>query len=145
AATILTGILQLIFGFLKIARFMKFIPRAVMIGFVNSLAILIFTAQVPFIFGINAITYAFVVITLACASILPPCFRPIPAPLLAILALPGVAMHSGIDMQNIGSLGTISQTLPSFFIPNVPFNFETLQIIFPTALALSIIGLLESL
>nr|WP_186763882.1 SulP family inorganic anion transporter [Planomicrobium sp. CPCC 101079] len=145
AATILTGILQLIFGYLKIARFMKFIPRAVMIGFVNSLAILIFLAQVPFIFGINTITYVFVAVTLAIVYILPRFFTAIPAPLIAILVLSGIVMYAGIDMQNVGSLGTISQSLPTFFLPDVPFNFETLQIIFPTALALSIIGLLESL
>ncbi|MGK7379017.1 SulP family inorganic anion transporter [Planococcus sp. 1R117A] len=145
AATILTGILQVIFGFLKIARFMKFIPNAVMIGFVNSLAILIFLAQVPFIFGLNTVTYIFVAATLAIVYILPRFFTAIPAPLIAILVLSGIVMYTGIDMQNVGSLGTISQTLPTFFIPDVPFNFETLQIIFPTALALSIIGLLESL
>lgn len=145
AATILTGLLQLLWGVLKIAKFMKFIPRAVMIGFVNSLAILIFMAQVPFIFGINWITYIFVGVTLAIVYILPRFFTAIPAPLIAILLLSAIVMYTGIDMQNVGSLGTISQTLPSFFIPNVPFNFETLQIIFPTALALSVIGLLESL
>ena len=145
AATILTGLLQLLWGVLKVAKFMKFIPRAVMIGFVNSLAILIFMAQVPFIFGINWITYVFVGVTLAIVYILPRFFTAIPAPLIAILVLSGIVMYTGIDMQNVGSLGTISQTLPSFFLPNVPFNFETLQIIFPTALALSVIGLLESL
>jgi sulfate permease, SulP family len=145
AATILTGILQVLWGVLKIARFMKFIPRAVMIGFVNSLAILIFMAQVPFIFGVNMITYVFVAVTLAIVYILPRFFTAIPAPLIAILLLSGIVMYTGIDMQNVGSLGTISQSLPTFFLPDVPFNFETLQIIFPTALALSIIGLLESL
>ena len=145
AATILTGVLQLIFGFLKIARFMKFIPRSVMIGFVNSLAILIFMAQVPFIFGVNMMTYIFVGVTLAIVYILPRFFTAIPAPLIAILVLSGIVMYTGIDMQNVGSLGTITQSLPTFFIPDVPFNLETLQIIFPTALALSIIGLLESL
>lgn len=145
AATILTGVLQVLFGVFKIARFMKFIPRAVMIGFVNSLAILIFMAQVPFIFGVNAITYVFVAVTLAIVYILPRFFTAIPAPLIAILVLSGIVMYTGMDMQNVGSLGTISQTLPTFFLPDVPFNLETLQIIFPTALALSIIGLLESL
>ncbi|MGI2328851.1 SulP family inorganic anion transporter [Planococcus sp. YIM B11945] len=145
AATILTGILQVVWGMLNIARFMKFIPRAVMIGFVNSLAILIFLAQVPFIFGINMITYVFVGVTLAIVYILPRFFTAIPAPLIAILVLSAIVMYTGIDMQNVGSLSTISQALPTFFLPNVPFNFETLQIIFPTALALSIIGLLESL
>src|SRR5690606_10680196 len=87
----------------------------------------------------------FVGVTLAIVYILPRFFTAIPAPLIAILLLSAIVMYTGIDMQNVGSLGTISQTLPSFFIPNVPFNFETLQIIFPTALALSVLGLLESL
>lgn len=145
AATILTGIIQIIFGVLKVAKLMRFIPRAVMIGFVNALAILIFMAQVPHFLGIGTMTYVFVAVTLAIVYILPRFFTAVPAPLIAIVALTAVVIFSGIELRTVGDLGTISQTLPSFFIPNVPFTFETLQIIFPYALALSIVGLLESL
>lgn len=145
AATILTGIIQIIFGVLKVAKLMRFIPRAVMIGFVNALAILIFMAQVPHFLGISTMTYVFVAVTLAIVYILPRFFTAVPAPLIAIVALTAVVLFSGIELRTVGDLGTISQTLPSFFIPDVPFTFETLQIIFPYALALSIVGLLESL
>ena len=145
AATILTGIIQIIFGVLKVAKLMRFIPRAVMIGFVNALAILIFMAQVPHFLGISTMTYVFVAVTLAIVYILPRFFTAVPAPLIAIVALTAVVIFSGIELRTVGDLGTISQTLPSFFIPDVPFTFETFQIIFPYALALSIVGLLESL
>lgn len=145
AATILTGIIQVIFGVFKVAKIMKFIPRAVMIGFVNALAILIFMAQVPHFLGINNMTYIFVAITLLIVYLVPRFFKAIPAPLIAIVALTSVALLSGVELRTVGDLGTITQTLPSFLIPNVPFTFETLSIIFPYAISLAIVGLLESL
>ncbi|KYG57682.1 SulP family inorganic anion transporter [Planococcus maritimus] len=145
AATILTGVIQLLFGVFKVAKVMKFIPRAVMIGFVNALAILIFMAQVPHFIGINTMTYVFVAITLAIIYIVPRFFKAIPAPLIALVVLTAVTIYSGFDLRTVGDLGTISQTLPSFLLPDVPFNLETLSIIFPYSLALAIVGLLESL
>jgi SulP family sulfate permease len=145
AATILTGLFQITFGTLKVAKLMKFIPRAVMIGFVNSLAILIFMAQVPHFIGISTMTYIFVAITLAFVYILPRFIKSIPAPLIAIVVLTAVAMYSNLDLRTIGDLGSLSKSLPLFSIPNVPFNLDTIKIIFPYAIALSIVGLLESL
>lgn len=145
AATILTGIIQVLFGVFKIAKLMKFIPRAVMIGFVNSLAILIFLAQVPHFIGISSMTYIFVGITLVIVYVLPRFIKSIPAPLIAIVVLTSVAIYSNFDLRTVGDLGAITQSLPAFFIPNVPFNFETLQIILPYSIALAIVGLLESL
>ena len=145
AATILTGIIQIIFGVCKIAKLMKFIPNAVMIGFVNALAILIFLAQMPHIIDANSTTFIFLAITLVIVYLLPKFLKVIPAPLIAIVILTAVAIFSGAHLKTVGDLGTITQTLPNFFIPNVPFTFETLTIIFPHALALAIVGLLESL
>lgn len=145
AATILTGIIQILFGVFKVARVMKFIPRAVMIGFVNALAILIFMAQVPHFLGINNITYVFVAITLAIVYIVPRFFKAIPAPLIALVLLTAVAIYSGFEMRTVGDLGAISQTLPAFLLPDVPFNLETFMIILPFSLALAIVGLLETL
>ena len=145
AATILTGIIQLLFGVFKIAKLMKYIPNAVMIGFVNSLAILIFMAQVPHFIGISTMTYIFVGITLILVYTLPRFIKVIPAPLIAIVTLTIVAIYSGFELKTIGDLGKISQTLPSFLLPNVPLNLETLQIIFPFSIALAIVGLVESL
>ncbi|HHB1976202.1 TPA: SulP family inorganic anion transporter [Bacillus cereus] len=145
AATILTGVIQIIFGVCKVARLMKFIPRAVMIGFVNALAILIFMAQVPHFIGISNLTYVFVAITLAIVYIVPRFIKSIPAPLIAIVLLTAIAIYMHLDLRTVGDLGAITKSLPSFFIPDVPFTFETLSIIFPYSIALAIVGLLESL
>ncbi|KGR89423.1 SulP family inorganic anion transporter [Lysinibacillus sp. OL1_EC] len=145
AATILTGVIQILFGVFKVAKVMKFIPNAVMIGFVNALAILIFMAQVPHFIGISTMTYVFVGITLVIVYTLPRFVKVIPAPLVAIVILTAVAIFSGFELRTIGDLGNITKSLPSFLIPNVPFNLETFQIIFPYSLALAIVGLLESL
>ncbi|UOQ49267.1 SulP family inorganic anion transporter [Gracilibacillus caseinilyticus] len=145
AATVLTGVIQLLFGVFKIAKVMKFIPRAVMIGFVNALAILIFMAQVPHFIGISTMTYVFVAITLLIVFLLPRFIKTIPAPLIAIIVLTTIAIYSNTDLRTVGDLGAITQSLPEFFIPNIPFTLETLMIIFPYSLALAIVGLLESL
>ncbi|MGB5946932.1 SulP family inorganic anion transporter [Paenisporosarcina sp.] len=145
AATILTGVIQILFGIFKVARVMKFIPRAVMIGFVNALAILIFLAQVPHFLGISTMTYVFVAATLLIVYILPRFLKSIPAPLIAIIALSALAIFANMDLRTVGDLGTLTQSLPTFFIPNVPFTLETLMIIFPFSLALAIVGLLETL
>lgn len=145
AATVLTGIIQLIFGICKVAKIMKFIPRAVMIGFVNALAILIFMAQVPHFVGISTLTYVFVGITLIIVYVLPRFFKAIPAPLIALVVLTAAAIWGGMDLRTVGDLGQITQSLPAFLIPDIPFNLETLQIILPYSIALAIVGLLESL
>nr|WP_251047751.1 SulP family inorganic anion transporter [Planococcus sp. ISL-109] len=145
AATILTGVIQILFGIFKVAKVMKFIPRAVMIGFVNALAILIFMAQVPHFVGISTMTYIFVGVTLAIVYILPRFFKAIPAPLIALVLLTAVAIYASFDLRTVGDLGAISQTLPSFLLPDIPVNLETLMIILPYSLALAIVGLLESL
>lgn len=145
AATILTGIIQVLFGVFGIAKLMRFIPNAVMIGFVNALAILIFMAQVPHFIGEGTLTYIFIAITLVIVYVVPRFFKAIPAPLIAIVLLTAVAFMLDLEMKTIGDLGAITQSLPSFFIPDVPFNIETLSIIFPYALALALVGLMESL
>ena len=145
AATILTGIIQILFGVFKVAKLMKFIPRAVMIGFVNSLAILIFMAQVPHFIGISGMTYVFVAITLLIVYVVPRFFKAVPAPLIAIILLTVIAIFSDFELRTVGDLGAITQSLPAFLIPSVPFTFETLSIIFPYSISLAIVGLLESL
>src|SRR5690625_2365440 len=145
AATILTGIIQIIFGIFKVAKVMKFIPNAVMIGFVNALAILIFMAQLEHFIGISTLTYVFVAITLILLYTIPRFIKAIPAPLIAIVLLTSVAIFSGAELNTVGDLGSITQSLPNFLIPNVPFTLETLLIILPYSLSLAIVGLLESL
>ena len=145
AATILMGIIQIIFGLLKIGRLMKFIPNSVMIGFVNALAIMIFMTQLKHIFGISMPTYLFVIITLLIIYLLPRVFNRIPAPLIAIVVLTIAYLVTGADVKTVGDLGEIKKSLPQLIIPNVPFNMETFKIIFPYAISMAIVGLVESL
>ncbi|SER85709.1 SulP family inorganic anion transporter [Salisediminibacterium halotolerans] len=145
AATILTGILQLIFGILKLSSFMKFIPRSVMIGFVNALAILIFTSQLQHFVGETWIMYALVALTLAIIYLLPRLTNAVPSTLVAIIIVTAIALIMNTGVRTVGDMGALPDTLPVFLIPSIPLTFETLAIIFPYALALTVVGLLESL
>lgn len=145
AATVLMGLIQLILGILKVGRLMKFIPRSVMIGFVNALGIMIFMSQIEHIFNISIATYIYVIITLLIVYVIPRFFKAIPAPLIAIIVLTTLYMYTGSDVRTVGDLGDIKQSLPHFLMPNIPFNLETLQIIFPYSLSMAIVGLVESL
>ncbi len=145
AATILTGVLQIIFGWFKLARYMMFIPRTVMQGFVNALAILIFMAQIPHFVGLGVPTYLMVAAGLAILYLFPYINRTIPPPLVAIAALTTAAYFMNVPFNTVGDMGELPSGMPFFGIPAVPFNLETLQIILPTALTLTIVGLLESL
>lgn len=145
AATILTGILQILFGVSRLARFMKFIPRSVMVGFVNSLAILIFTSQFQHFVGETWIMYVMVVGTLGIIYLFPYVNKTIPSTLVAIVLITAFSVLASIGVRTVGDMGAITKSLPSFIIPNVPLNMETLLIIFPYSLGLAVVGLLESL
>ncbi len=145
AATILTGIIQIIFGFLKISKLMKFISNAVMLGFVNSLALLVFIAQTPHFIGGSLLTWVFLLITIALVYLIPYVIKGIPSPLIAVVILTIVAIYSGVNLSSVGDMGTITTTLPTFLLPDIPFNMETLMIILPYSLALAVVGLMESL
>ncbi|WP_173917904.1 SulP family inorganic anion transporter [Halobacillus sp. Marseille-Q1614] len=145
AATILTGVLQILFGVFKLARFMKFIPRSVMVGFVNALAILIFTSQLQHFVDETWIIYVLVGITLAIIYLFPLVNKTIPSPLVAIIAVSFIAIYMNAGVRNVGDMGELTQSLPIFALPNIPINLETLMIILPYSLALTIVGLLESL
>jgi len=145
AATILMGIIQVVFGMLKVGKLLKYIPNTVMMGFVDSLAILIFSSQLQHIFGLTGVTYIFAIVTIAIVSIVPRYFTKIPAPLIAVLLLTIISIMTNADVRTVGDLGGIKRTLPDFFIPNVPFNLETLLIILPYSLSMAVVGLVESL
>jgi SulP family sulfate permease len=145
AATILTGIIQIIFGIFKLARVMKFVPRSVMVGFVNALAIMILMAQIPHFQGEGWAMYALVALTLAIIYIMPRITKAIPSTLVAIVVVTALAVFGNIQVGTVGDMGTITQQLPVFIFPSIPFTFETLMIILPYSLALAIVGLLESM
>jgi SulP family sulfate permease len=145
AATVLAGIIQVTLGGLGIAKLMRFVPRSVMTGFVNALAILIFLAQVPHLVAGGALGLILVAGGLALIVIVPRLTKAIPAPLVAIVALTVIVVASGMGVPNVGDEGELPSVLPFLGIPSVPFTFETLAIIAPYSLTLAAVGLLESL
>lgn len=145
ATVILAGIFQVVLGVSGFAKLMRFIPRSVMIGFVNALAILIFMAQVPYMIGVPFVVYPLIVIGIAIMVFLPRITRAVPAPLVAIVALTVFTVLASVVLPDVGDQGELPDTLPSLFFPDVPLTLETLQIIAPYALAMALVGLLESL
>lgn len=145
AAGILTGIIQIIFGCLKLGRQLKYIPHAVMAGFVNALGILIFQAQLPQLTNVPAAVYFVVVGSLAIIYILPRFSKVVPSPLVAIVVMTAISILAGIKIPTVGDMGALPTTFPPFYFPQVPLNIETFNIIFPYAITLAIVGLLESL
>ncbi|MDS7596717.1 SulP family inorganic anion transporter [Agrobacterium tumefaciens] len=145
AATILMGVLQIIAGFARLGRVMRFVSRSVMTGFVNALAVLIFMAQLPELIGVPVATYVMIAAGLAIIYLFPLITKIIPSPLVAIVVLTCVAVFFGMNIRTVGDLGELPSSLPVFTLPQLPLTWETLQIIFPYSFALAAVGLLESL
>lgn len=145
ATTILTGVIQIICGWLKLGRQMKYVPRAVMIGFVNALAILIFMAQLPQLVGVSWQVYIMLAVALAIIYLLPRLTKIVPSPLVAIVVLTAFSMITGIKVPTVGDMGELPTTFPLFSLPTIPLNYETFSILFSYALPLAVVGLLESL
>ena len=145
ATVILAGVLQIVLSAVGVARLMRFIPRSVMVGFVNALAILIFTAQLPHLLGVPWLVYPMVVIGIAIMVFLPKLSTVVPAPLVAIVLLTAGTVVFSLNVPDVGDEGALPSTLPTWLIPDVPFTFDTLTIIGPYALAMALVGLLESL
>lgn len=145
AATILTGVLQIAAGWLRLGSLMRFVGRAVVIGFVNALAILIFMAQLPELIDVPVAVYWMVAAGLGIIYLFPYVTKAVPSPLVAIVVLTAVAIYFGIDIRNVGDMGQLPDSLPVFLLPEVPLNWETLSIIFPVSATLAVVGLLESM
>jgi SulP family sulfate permease len=145
AAVILGGVLQVLLAAAGVARLMRFIPRSVMVGFVNALAILIASAQVPHLVDVPWLVYPMVAVGLAVCFLLPRLTTAVPAPLVAIALLTVVTVVAGWDVPDVGDEGQLPDGLPSLGLPDVPFTWETLSIITPYALAIAFVGLMESL
>ncbi|MEB3308165.1 MAG: SulP family inorganic anion transporter [Cyanobacteriota bacterium] len=157
AAGILTGLLQIAWGYLRLAHQMRFVPQPVMAGFVNALAILILLAQLPQLgldwFHPEEVTvttaqlpavWGLLALTLLVIYVLPRFTRAVPAALVAILISTGLSISLGLDVPTVARLGTLPDGLPGFALPKVPFNLSTLGMILPTALAISLVGLMET-
>lgn len=155
AAVILMGIIQMTIGFLKLGKFIRLVPHAVMFGFVNGLAIVIFMSQIEQfkMTGENGmiswmsgtplwLMLGFVLVTMAITHFLPKLTRAVPSSLVAIVFISVIVIYFGIDTKTVGDIASIGGGLPEFHIPQVPFNLETLSIIFPYSLIMALIGLI---
>ena len=145
ATVILGGLIQVVLSMLGVARLMRFIPRSVMIGFVNALAILIFLAQIPHLIGVPWLVYPLVAAGILIMVFFPRLTTVIPAPLVAIIVLTAVVLLVGWSVPDVSGQGELPTTLPALLIPDVPWTMETLQIIAPYAFAMALVGLMESL
>jgi sulfate permease, SulP family len=145
ATVVLAGIFQILLAALGAAKLMRFIPRSVMVGFVNALAIIIFLAQLPYLTGVSVSAYLLVGLGLLIMVSMPKLTSVIPAPLVAIVIVSTVVILNELNVQTVGDEGELPESIPTLLIPNVPINFEVFKIIAPYALAMALVGLLESL
>lgn len=145
AATLLTGVLQILAGWLRLGSLMRFVSRSVITGFVNALAILIFLAQVPEIALSSVVGLGMIAAGLGIIYLFPLLTKAVPSPLVCIVVLSAVSMYFGLDVRTVGDMGALPDALPSLGWPDVPFTLATLRIIFPVALTLTAVGLLESM
>ena len=145
ATVLLGGLIQVVLAVLGVAKLMRFIPRSVMVGFVNALAILIFVSQLPQLLDVPWLVYPLVAIGLLVILLMPRLTKAVPAPLVAIVLLTAAVVAFGLNVPNVGDQGELPRSLPELFIPQVPLTGETLGIIAPYAAAMAVVGLLESL
>ncbi len=145
ATVLLGGLIQVALAAAGVARLMRFIPRSVMVGFVNALAILIFEAQIDHMLDVPWAVYPMIAIGIAVIVGFPRVNQVIPAPLVAIVALTAFTIAAAVNVPNVGDEGELPDSLPAWFFPDVPFTVHTLEIIAPYALAMALVGILESL
>jgi SulP family sulfate permease len=145
AATLLAGVFQVIFGLLRLDVLMRFVSRSVRTGFVNALAILIFSAQVPQMLGVSWHTYAMIAAGLGIIYLVPRLTTVIPSPLICILVLTGISVAVPMPLHTVADLGRLPSSLPSLVLPHVPLTGTTFVIVAPYALAMAVVGLLESM
>lgn len=145
AAVILGGVIQVVLGAVGVAKLMRFVPRSVMVGFVNALAVMIFMAQVPEMTDVPWAVYPLIAGGLALMVLFPRITKAVPAPLVSIVILTVITIGAGIAVPTVGDKGALPSSLPVPGIPDVPFTLETLTVIAPYALAFALVGLMESL
>ncbi|MFB7249174.1 SulP family inorganic anion transporter [Microbacterium sp. NPDC056234] len=145
ATVILAGIFQVLLGILGVAKLMRFIPRSVMTGFVNALAIFVFSSQFPHLIGVPWLVYPLVVLGILVMIVMPRLTKVVPAPLISVIIVTAVVLLFAINVPTVGDQGELPRSLPSLFLPDVPLTWETFTIIAPFALGVAVVGLMESL
>ena len=142
---VLAGVIQIVFGLAGLARLMRFIPRSVMIGFVNALGVLIFTAQVPHVLNVPWLAYVLFALTFVIIFILPRFTKAIPSPLVAIVVVTAIVIVAQLVVPNVADEGPLTGKMPGITPFLVPLDLVTFQLILPTALSVAFVGLMESL
>ncbi|KZX21644.1 SulP family inorganic anion transporter [Rathayibacter tanaceti] len=145
ATVVLAGLFQILLGLMGVAKLMRFIPRSVMVGFVNALAVLIFSAQIPHLIGVPWLVYPLVAIGIGIMVLMPRLTRAAPAPLVAIVLITAAVVVTAVAVPTVGDQGELPRSLPELLVPSVPLTVETFTTIAPFALAMALVGLLESL
>ena len=145
ATVVLGGAMQVALALLGVAKLMRFVPRSVMVGFVNALAILIFAAQVPEMVGVPWLVYPLIILGIAIIVLLPRISNVVPSPLIAIVVLTTITLSVAVAVPDVGERGELPNSLPTLGLPDIPYTFETLKIIAPYAFAMALVGLMESL
>jgi len=145
AAIILGGVIQILLGVFGVARLMRFVPRSVMVGFVNALAILVFTSQLPELIGVPWLVYPLTALALAIVVLLPRLTTAVPATLVAVVVVTALVMAAGLAVPRVGDRGALPDALPVLGLPDVPLTWETLRLILPFSIGMAFVGLLESL
>ena len=145
ATVILAGVFQVLLAVLGVAKLMRFIPRSVMVGFVNALAILVFMAQLPHLIDVPWLVYPLVAGGLIIMVLMPRLTKVVPAPLVSIILVTAVVVVFALDVPTVGDEGELPRSLPELFLPNIPLTWETFTIIAPFSLGMALVGLLESL
>jgi sulfate permease, SulP family len=144
AATFLTGIIQVLLGVFKVGQKMRYVPRSVMLGYINALAVLIFLAQLPHLLGKPPVVYILAALSLVIIYVLPRFTKAVPSPLVALIVVTIAAIVLKLDVPTVGDMGELPTMLPIFAIPQVPFTLDTLKILLPYSLTLALVGLLAS-
>lgn len=145
ATIVLAGIFQILLAAAGVAKLMRFIPRSVMVGFVNSLAIFVFMAQIPQLIGVPWLVYPLVALGIVIVLLFPKITTVVPAPLVAIIVVSAVTVFFHLQVPTVGDQGELPQSLPVFHLPHLPLAWSTLQTIAPYSLAMAVVGLMESL
>lgn len=145
ATVLLAGIFQILLAVLGVAKLMRFIPRSVMTGFVNALAILVFSSQVPHLMNVPWLVYPLVVLGILVMLLMPRITKIIPAPLVSVILVTATVLVFALNVPTVGDQGELPRSLPELFIPQVPITWETFTIIAPFALGVALVGLMESL
>ncbi|MFC5531322.1 SulP family inorganic anion transporter [Cohnella yongneupensis] len=145
AATVLTGIIQLLIGLLRLGRWMDYVPRAVITGFINALAVMILVTQLKYFSGERLPMYAIVIGTLVIIYLWPRVSKPIPSPLVAVIVMTGIMVVAGLQLTTVGDEAPMTAAFPAFHWPDIPFNWHTLGILLPYSLSLALVGYGETL